>query len=46
MDTILEFFHSLLRWGVLLALIVAIVVSWQGYFAQSPLIVWPRGVAI
>ena len=46
MDTILEFFHSLLRWGVLLALVVAIVVSWKGYFAKSPIIVWHRGVAI
>lgn len=46
MDSILEFFHSVLRWGVLLALIVAIVVSWKGYFAKSPIIVWHRSVAI
>ena len=46
MDTILEFFHSLLRWGVLFALVVAIVVSWKGYFAKSPIIVWHRAVAI
>ncbi len=46
MDSILVFFHSLLRWGVLLALVVAIVVSWKGYFAKSPIIVWHRAVAI
>lgn len=46
MDTVLEFFHSLLRWAALLALVTAIVVAWRGYFAKSPIIVWHRGAAI
>lgn len=46
MDTIFEFFHSLLRWAVIPALVLAVMVAWKGYFTKSPILVWHRGVAI
>jgi len=46
MDTALEFFHSLLRWAVLLALVVAAGAAWRGYFTKGPIIVLERLITI
>jgi hypothetical protein len=46
MDTVLEFFHSLLRWAVLIALVLAVFTAWRGYFTKAPIIVWERLVTI
>lgn len=42
----LIFFHSLLRWLVLLALVIAAGTAWRGWLAQRPIIVWERSVTI
>jgi chromate transport protein ChrA len=42
----LGFFHSLLRYGVLLAVAVAGVAALRGYLTKGPIIVWERAAAI
>lgn len=43
---LLGFFHSLLRYGVLLAVAVAGVAALRGYLTKGPIIVWERAAAI
>jgi hypothetical protein len=45
-SSVVEFFHSLLRWGVLLAVAVAGLVALIGYLRNSPILTWERGIAI
>lgn len=42
----LSFLHSLIRYGVVLALFLAIIVSWRGVLMQRPILVWERMVVI
>jgi cytochrome bd-type quinol oxidase subunit 1 len=43
---ILGFFHSLLRYAVLLAIAVAALSALRGYLTKGPIIVWERAAAI
>jgi uncharacterized membrane protein len=46
LSSVVEFFHSLLRWGVLLSVAIAGLVALMGYLRSTPIIVWHRAVAI
>jgi uncharacterized membrane protein YidH (DUF202 family) len=43
---ILGFFHSLLRYAVLLAIAVAALAALRGYLTKGPIIVWERAASI
>lgn len=45
-NSFLLFFHSLLRYLVLITIVVAAVVSWRGWLMQTPIMVWERLVTI
>jgi len=42
----LTFLHSLLRYGVILTLLMAVIISWRGVLFQRPILVWERMVVI
>jgi hypothetical protein len=43
---ILGFFHSLLRYGILLTVSVAAFAALRGYLTKGPIMVWERAIAI
>lgn len=43
---LLGFFHSLIRYGVLLAVAVAGLAALRGYLTKGPILVWERAAAI
>jgi hypothetical protein len=43
---ILMFFHSLLRWGIVITVALAGAGALKGYLAKGPVIVWQRSMAI
>lgn len=45
-SSVVEFFHSLLRWGVLFAVAVAGIVALRGYLRKAPILTWERGISI
>ena len=46
MSSIFVFFHSLLRWGILVTVSVAGVAALFGWMTKGPVISWQRAVAI
>lgn len=44
--SIVEFFHSLLRWGVLITVAMAGLFALMGYLRREPIIGWHRAVAM
>ncbi|HEY0976165.1 MAG TPA: hypothetical protein VGE21_01740 [Flavobacteriales bacterium] len=44
--SIAEFFHSLLRWGVLITVAMAGLFALRGYLRREPIIGWHRAVAM
>ncbi|MFT3884760.1 MAG: hypothetical protein QM724_04825 [Flavobacteriales bacterium] len=45
-SSVIEFFHSLLRWGVLLFVAVAGLSALAGYLRRTPILTWERSMAI
>ena len=45
-DLILIFFHSLLRWGILITVTIAGFAALRGYLTKGPVILWQRSMAI
>lgn len=43
---VVEFFHSLLRWGVLIAVALAGAAALRGYLRRSPIMTWERALSI
>jgi hypothetical protein len=45
-SSFVEFFHSLLRWGVLLSVAIAGLAALVGYLRKAPIIVWERSMSV
>ncbi len=45
-SAVVEFFHSLLRWGVLIAVAAAGLAALMGYLRKTPILTWERALAI
>lgn len=46
LSSVVEFFHSLLRWGVLLSVALAGFAALRGYLRRAPIIVWERSLSV
>lgn len=45
-SSVVEFFHSLLRWFVLFAVAAAGLAALRGYLRRSPILSWERALAV